>query len=595
MHTTELRRRSRRFFGLLAVATATATLGNVAPSAAAGPSLGSVVSDPNACATASFATYQPFNDPYAMYRQMPGAQTYQAAGFTGAGIDVAVIDTGVTPVAGLQGVGKVVHGPDLSFESQTDYDALPGTFAHLDTYGHGTHMAGIIAGNDPATGFKGIAPDARIVSLKVADSQGAVDVTQVIAAIDWVVAHKSDPTIAGGLNIRVLNLSLGMAGTGSSDVLNYAADQAWQAGIVVVASTGNDGVNAGVQSPANSPQVLAVGAFDPVTRTATEFTSGASGSREPDILAPGRSVPSLHVPGSYSDDEIEKDCRDNIAAGRAWFSPILGANKQWVRGSGTSQAAAMMSGAAALILDKAPTLAPSDLKWLVRRYAMDIAASTDVGGKGALNLGAVFTATNFDRNHHDPGVDGGGTLQAARGGFALPCLSEYSVQLLRGTFGYYGWQGGVCSAFANMTVEERTRRIESDIFGAGFDSKSHAIYECVDPATQSYCMNTRRNPMLIRPWSKTLTGEMWRGRTWVGLGTKLDQATGQWMVNTTNWSASYTTAKDWLGTPWSGKTWRNSTWDGKTWRHTPDGKTWRTGSWLGSSWVGKTWRDQAWR
>src|SRR5580765_58902 len=116
---------------------------------------------------------------------------------------------GVTPVQGLNSPGQVVYGPDLSLESQNPQ------LTNLDTNGHGTFMAGLIAGHDPsltapyssapASAYRGVAPDARIVSLKVGDADGGVDVSQVIAAIDWVVQHAQDP----GFNIRVINLSYG--------------------------------------------------------------------------------------------------------------------------------------------------------------------------------------------------------------------------------------------------------------------------------------------------------------------------------------------------------------------------------------------------
>ncbi|MCW2707111.1 MAG: aprX, partial [Frankiales bacterium] len=113
--------------------------------------------------------------------QVVGAPSAWAAGATGHGVDVAMVDTGVTPVPGLNGPNKLVYGPDLSFDSQD-----PAT-AHWDGYGHGTAIAGIIAGNDgTADGYKGIAPDARLVSVKVGASNGATDVSQMIAGIDWV-------------------------------------------------------------------------------------------------------------------------------------------------------------------------------------------------------------------------------------------------------------------------------------------------------------------------------------------------------------------------------------------------------------------------
>src|SRR5207248_10323584 len=130
--------------------------------------------------------------------------------------------------------------------------------AYVDNYGHGTHIAGIIAGNGGAKGsdYNGVAPDARLLNVKVADAGGAVDVSQVIAALDWVVQHRTD----NGLNVRVLNLSFG---TDSSQVyvldpLAYAAEVAWRRGIVVVAAGGNDGKNNNsLADPAYDPYLLA--------------------------------------------------------------------------------------------------------------------------------------------------------------------------------------------------------------------------------------------------------------------------------------------------------------------------------------------------
>src|SRR5204863_3544205 len=135
--------------------------------------------------------------------QLAGARDWWNAGYTGTGVDVALIDSGVAPVEGLTDAGKIVNGPDLSLESQAP------NLRYLDTYGHGTFMAGLIAGRSDAAvpgayagdaaDYLGMAPDARIVSIKVAESHGNTDVSQVLAAIDWVVQHRND----NGLNIRV--------------------------------------------------------------------------------------------------------------------------------------------------------------------------------------------------------------------------------------------------------------------------------------------------------------------------------------------------------------------------------------------------------
>src|SRR3954452_6016438 len=195
--------------------------------------------------------------------EVVGAHATYASGITGKGVGVALIDTGVSPVAGLTS-GNVVNGPDLSFESQDP------SLAQLDGFGHGTHLASIIAGRDAAgapssyttaSRFNGIAPDSTLVNVKVGASDGAVDVTQVIAGIDWVVEHAHDP----GLNIRVINLSYGTDSTQSStvDPLAYAVQNAWKHGIVVVAAGGNDGqADKTLAQPAYDPHVLAVGAMD---------------------------------------------------------------------------------------------------------------------------------------------------------------------------------------------------------------------------------------------------------------------------------------------------------------------------------------------
>ena len=130
-------------------------------------------------------------------------------GITGDGIGVALVDSGVTPVGGLDGEDKILNGPDLSFDGPFE------NVRYLDVYGHGTHLAGIISGHDPdlpdrpkqrdaKENFAGVAPDSHIVSVKVADGMGVADVSQVIAGIQWVIEHKDDPEA----NIRGVDTGL---------------------------------------------------------------------------------------------------------------------------------------------------------------------------------------------------------------------------------------------------------------------------------------------------------------------------------------------------------------------------------------------------
>ena len=300
-----------------------------------------------------------------------------AAGLTGKGVDVALIDSGVAPVVGLTSPGKVVNGPDLSFDSQNP------NLVYLDGYGHGTHMAGLIAGRDTADSavpdpahFTGVAPDARILNVKVGAADGSVDVSQVIAAIDWVVQHRSD----NGLNVRVLNLSFGTDSPQgyALDPLAYAAEVAWRKGIVVVVAGGNDGKAASsLADPAIDPFVLAVGADDPMGTVGpaddapASFSSRGNGNRHVDVLAPGKSLISLRDPNSVVDMNF----------------PSARVGTRFFRGSGTSQAAAVTSGAAALLLQQRPTLTPDQVKAVLMASALKVKASNVLQGSGIIDVG----------------------------------------------------------------------------------------------------------------------------------------------------------------------------------------------------------------
>ncbi|MFW2339880.1 MAG: S8 family serine peptidase, partial [Acidimicrobiia bacterium] len=234
-------------------------------------------------------------------RQIDADDAWQY-GYAGDGIGVALIDSGVAPVAGLSSSGKLINGPDLSFESQSD------ELRYVDTFGHGTHLAGIIAGRDKVDDdeydeaaeegdFIGVAPDATLISIKTANFDGATDVSQVIAAIDWVVQHRND----NGMNIRVLNLSFGTDGVQDYllDPLAFAVEQAWKAGIVVVVAAGNDGNQSLLRNPASDPYVIAVGAAD--GNGVADFSSCGTKERHVDLVAPGKSIISLRNPGSNAD------------------------------------------------------------------------------------------------------------------------------------------------------------------------------------------------------------------------------------------------------------------------------------------------------
>jgi serine protease AprX len=296
------------------------------------------------------------------------ASTGAQGNLTGAGVDIALIDSGVLGVAALDGPDKLVRGPDFS------EDAYDTDLRGLDAFGHGSHMAGVIAGNDPETGFRGVAPGARLISVKVAGADGVTSLVRVLMALDWVRRNRN----SNGLHIRVLNLSFGVPQRRSyvREPLAYAAEQLWKSGIAVVAAAGNnaDG-SSSLDLPAADPFLIAVGATDTqYTADPSDDAVAAFSSRDavrpPDVVAPGTAVISLRVPGSTLDEEFP-----GARIGETFF-----------RGNGTSQATAVVSGLVARLLEARPQLTPDQAKALLKAGAVNLSADVSADGAGRVDL-----------------------------------------------------------------------------------------------------------------------------------------------------------------------------------------------------------------
>ena len=446
-----------------------------------------------------------------------GATEAWKSGNLGNGVGVAVIDTGVSPMKDFE--GRIVHGPDLSGE---------GTI--IDSYGHGTVMAGIVGGSgaDSAanTGgaYTGVAPKTHVVAVKVAGRNGAVDVSTMLQAMHWVAAYQSQ------FNIRVLNLSWGVASTQdpSKDPLNYAVQRLWKSGIVVVVAAGNSGPNSGtIRKPADDPLVISVGAFDdkqnldPADDAISSWSSRgptAQGLTKPDIIAPGRLIVSARSFGSRIEAENPK----------ALIAP------SYIRGSGTSQAAAVTSGAIALLLAARPGLTPDQVKAIVKGTASPISgkASNDQGS-GRFQLGAALAAPEGATQWQTSTATGLGSIDASRGGryVETDCNGDGIADVIRG---------------------------EIDVRCAAWDGAA---------------------------W----TGAAWTGAAWTGAAWTGAAWTGA------AWTGAAWTGAAWTGAAWTGGTWNGAAWTGAAWTGNDfTGAAWTGAAWTGAAWTGAAWTGAAW-
>jgi serine protease AprX len=311
------------------------------------------------------------------YNQSIGAEDVwsDGAGTTGQGVGVAVIDSGIAGShvdfrksqtdAGSRVVASVVVNPDATSPN--------------DTVGHGTHVAGLIAGNgsvrpssDRLDGrYAGVAPQANLVNVKVADDRGNATVADVINGLQFVVDKKSE------YNIRVANLSLASTVEQSYtiDPLDAAVEQAWFAGVTVVAASGNSGPDSVKFAPGNDPYAISVGGADdrgtkdPADDVVAPWTSTGDtqdGVRKPEVMAPGARLVSTLAPRS----DYSTQCPSCVVSG------------QYLRLGGTSMAAGVVSGAAALLAQVHPEWTPDQVKAALVSKQRDVPG---VGGEIAVD------------------------------------------------------------------------------------------------------------------------------------------------------------------------------------------------------------------
>jgi serine protease AprX len=421
-----------------------------------------------------------------------GAPRLALTGDTGQGVTVAVLDTGIDNLPDF--AGRLVGGVDLT----------GGNNPYQDSYGHGTFVAGLIAGNGVSSNgqYSGEAPGARLVSIKVAGADGTTHLGTLISGLERVVDHQ------GSYGIKVLNISLGFQPrmTTVLNPLDQAVEAAWNAGITVVTSAGNAGpFNGTVLSPGDDPLVITAGALDDMAAASVtgdqmnDFSSAGPTSPDgwvkPDLVTSGRSVVSLAAPGStiYGNNPSARIGSANFV------------------GSGTSFSAAITSGAAALVLADNPGLDPNQVKArLLGNTTPGPVGNPFVDGHGALNAYAAATSGPMNFSQSAAGL--------------IPTLLRATIPLLP-TGPADSWNISLWSGIS-PSQPPSTGRAWNGLAWNGGDWNGRA-------------------------WN----GRAWNGGAWVGAAWNAEQWTGRaW--NDAGWAGSA-----WNGAVWAGSAWNSSAWN----------------------------------
>jgi serine protease AprX len=412
----------------------------------------------------------------------------------GSGVTVAVIDTGVTRV------------PELGDRVVARLDLTPDADGY-DRFGHGTHMTGIVAGEGV-----GVAPGASVVSVKVAGWDGATDPSAVLAGLEWVAAHHEQ------YGIRVVNVSYG---TDSSqkyldDPLDFAVERLWEEGLVVVAAAGNRGAGGSkIDKPADDPLVITVGAADlngtvgGADDTVAVFSGcgpTGDGIAKPDLLAPGIGILSTRAPDSTVD----------ALRPAARFGDLF-------KGSGTSQATAIVSGVAALMLDAEPGLTPDEVK-----ATLIATASGDLAGQPCAGAGVVHA---------------GRAVQAAAAG----------------TFAGASLHAGIprASGLGSIDSTRGNHKPYTDLDGNGVAEQVSGELDLLG------------NPWRAPEWASAWGERTWASSPWAPFTT----VAAGWDPPTAPPAAQRRAA--WDQTSWTAKSWREAGWVAETWT----AKSWRDANW----------------
>jgi serine protease AprX len=433
----------------------------------------------------------------------------------GEGVTVAVVDTGVADVPDLK--GRVTH-VDVTGDGKGD------------DYGHGTFVAGVVAGDGTSSdgAYAGVAPGAQILDVRVADKNGRTSLSTVLQGLQQVAKHD---------DVDVVNLSLA---SGSPlpyqiDPLSQALEALWRRGVTVVVPSGNEGPDSGtVTAPGTDPVLLTVGGLDEsgdavrgndVVADWSGRGPAPQGVAKPDLVAPGSHLVSLRAPGSKVDKA----------------NPKSRVGDNYFRGSGTSFSTAVTSGAVAILLQDRD-LTPGQVKALVTGTAYKtVAGGPDATGAGGLDVTAALAAPAPT----DPGTG----LAPIPGDPAV--WSAFLDALISGD------RAAAASSWSQLSVEARNWAASS--------------WSSLSPEARNWAASS------------------WSARNWAGPdGTAEEWLARNWAAR--NWAARNWSARNWAEDEWSARNWAARNWAGEDW----EARNWSARNWADSEWAARNWSARNW-
>jgi serine protease AprX len=513
------------------------------------------------------------------------------SGKDGEGVTVALIDTGVAATGELD---------------VTEINVAEDPSANSDGLGHGTFLAGLIAGSGESSegAYQGVAPGADILSVKVAAEDGSTSMSKVLAGIQAVSdAGKQDSTI------KVVNLALN---SGSPlppwiDPLARGLENLWAQGLTVVVASGNDGAGE-ITSPASVPTLIATGSVEE-NKTAdrsddvlADFSSygKAFGAMRPDFSAPGVSLVSLKSPGSAAD----------------LGNPDSAVGDKYFKGSGTSMSAAVVSGAVASLVAERPELGPDDVKRLLVGTSYD--GLPQGAGAGGLDLAKAHSAELSQlpelpyrpkSSRYSPSEDDVDVWRAFGEAWAsgdlrsvVAAWTELSPQTRK--WAATSWSLAVLGRSLTMSDEDFEGRRWSGRRWSGqrWQGRRWSSDKWVGRRWSSVDWSSAKwNP---ETWDKlSWQGRRWSGRDWLAFAwtarnLSADPSIGdEWAANAQDWKyvGRRWSGRRWSTNDWAGRRWSEEAWSGRRWSDfVYSGRRWSDESWDGRRWSGRRWSDTAW-